>query len=918
MTNFNGIQVDINTQSIAHTPSNWALVPVKGKAPYTDRWESKTFSRKAIAADLRHGKATGFGLKTGPVSGGIIAIDCDGEWGHQRLEEVLRGEIPKTVSFTSGKPGRAQYLFSVAEHHWDSLKTTKENAPKEIPLDGDGKRQGLEFRWAGAQSVLPPSIHPDTGKPYQWLESPDQCPIAPIPEALLAYLLAKTKPAHPRPLEPRPVPRRGDTEISLLDLVSQTTRKAIEQGVGEGIRNTTGAAIARDLIGCENWLAGAGVQAIDNAQQLLENYFDRCLPPIEARERATIWRSAQGGSPTPSRSINNLEKVLSWIAAGRPESGGQSNDSQIPKVAKQSQEEGATTALLFDVQSAIKNLEGAALTAELAVIAKKHQQPIGVVNKIAEQLVGEAEQLANSQADQETKAAIEWRSAVANAEINIYSVLPSEFAEPIARIAQSIGHNVEPYIHALLFACGAIAHTRTKVCINDEHEQPVSMYGAILGPSGCKKTYIYKTILTKPFKAIQARLNEDFQSKQEQYEAELTEWETADKGSRGTKPKEPYQAVIYATNATIEGLVRKTMGSDSANGVWINDELAGIFNGLGAYKGGTGGGGDSETILECWDGSDSIQLRANETIVPPHPVKFAIFGGIQPGVLRRWAKTGEDDNGNLARFTLSTVKHTPQLLKRNVGANMSPLLIDIYQRIRSFGDLKLELSEDSFNFYNHWQLEAANRAENTEGWEANTLAKASSTLLRCAGALHLLESANQQAKNGQSDVPVPKTIEIETMQRGAIFAQYLTDNTLLYAGESNIRDPDLIRIEKMVKAFEGKGFIDAYKVRANQSAKDKNRVADCRSLMIKAVALGLAIDNGETGSKFQIKIHSGKAGQIGQFAPSKNSSGQNLVKKWSIDQTSENSPNFGGDPPNTHTEDLTKKLTIFDHGLTKS
>jgi hypothetical protein len=45
----------------------------------------------------------------------------------------------------------------------------------------------LEIRIGGraAQSVLPPSIHPD-GQPYEWTTSPAEVPIASFPAQLLA------------------------------------------------------------------------------------------------------------------------------------------------------------------------------------------------------------------------------------------------------------------------------------------------------------------------------------------------------------------------------------------------------------------------------------------------------------------------------------------------------------------------------------------------------------------------------------------------------------------------------------------------------------------------------------------------------------------------------------------------------------
>ncbi len=57
----------------------------------------------------------------------------------------------------------------------------------------------LEFRCASAngltvQDVLPPSIHPDTGKPYHWAGKGDWRDIPEIPDQLLAVWQAQFKP----------------------------------------------------------------------------------------------------------------------------------------------------------------------------------------------------------------------------------------------------------------------------------------------------------------------------------------------------------------------------------------------------------------------------------------------------------------------------------------------------------------------------------------------------------------------------------------------------------------------------------------------------------------------------------------------------------------------------------------------------
>ena len=123
VANFNGRTTEL-IKALASLPQEWVLTPVKeNKRPYQDGWQNKKLDRKRIESELKSGKAKGYGLLTGLPSGGILAIDADGPAAHELLASY--GELPPTVAFTSGRPGRCQYLFQVEEKFWDVVKTIK-------------------------------------------------------------------------------------------------------------------------------------------------------------------------------------------------------------------------------------------------------------------------------------------------------------------------------------------------------------------------------------------------------------------------------------------------------------------------------------------------------------------------------------------------------------------------------------------------------------------------------------------------------------------------------------------------------------------------------------------------------------------------------------------------------------------------
>jgi hypothetical protein len=174
----------VSSFDLSKIPHHWSLVSVVGKRPCKKNWVNKECSRSEILAELQSGKATGVGLKLG---NGLLAVDIDGESAAKLLLKLsgqnTLTDFFATTAWTSGRPGRKQCLFSVEEKDWPRLRKYLRIGTG-IAGD-DGKEEGLEFRWLGTQSVLPPSIHPLTNKPYIWINNPLETPPVLAPEWLI-------------------------------------------------------------------------------------------------------------------------------------------------------------------------------------------------------------------------------------------------------------------------------------------------------------------------------------------------------------------------------------------------------------------------------------------------------------------------------------------------------------------------------------------------------------------------------------------------------------------------------------------------------------------------------------------------------------------------------------------------------------
>lgn len=102
----------------------------------------------------------GIGLLTGTPLGEeniLVAIDID----DPRLTRVVEALLPETQCAKKAKKGPT--IFARSSHRHNIKSTQLRNS------EGEGK---IDVLAAGRYTVMPDSIHPDTGRPYEWLSAP--------------------------------------------------------------------------------------------------------------------------------------------------------------------------------------------------------------------------------------------------------------------------------------------------------------------------------------------------------------------------------------------------------------------------------------------------------------------------------------------------------------------------------------------------------------------------------------------------------------------------------------------------------------------------------------------------------------------------------------------------------------------------
>lgn len=157
--------VDLAGTAERYASLGWALVQLDGKTPKGHGWQNALPVDPESAKSIWQDKDCNMGLVLGPS--GVIDFELDG--GDVELYwSLVGGDWPETPSYLTGS-GKPHILFR------DPGNLSRRT------------RDGLELRAGPHQSVLPPSIHPDTGRPYQWRYHPAEYELMDPPKALLAF-----------------------------------------------------------------------------------------------------------------------------------------------------------------------------------------------------------------------------------------------------------------------------------------------------------------------------------------------------------------------------------------------------------------------------------------------------------------------------------------------------------------------------------------------------------------------------------------------------------------------------------------------------------------------------------------------------------------------------------------------------------
>jgi hypothetical protein len=136
-------------------PFHRATCQKPGKRPLGPwkAWQARLPTLDEVVAQWELVPAADVGIVLGPVSG-LVGVDVDGGEGERILGELSGGDLPRTLTFATGRGRRLLYAVDR-----DSDVPTR-------TLSGRGGE--VKILAAGTLTVMPPSRHA-SGKKYRWL-----------------------------------------------------------------------------------------------------------------------------------------------------------------------------------------------------------------------------------------------------------------------------------------------------------------------------------------------------------------------------------------------------------------------------------------------------------------------------------------------------------------------------------------------------------------------------------------------------------------------------------------------------------------------------------------------------------------------------------------------------------------------------
>lgn len=630
----------------------------------------------------------------------LVALDLDGETAEDDLREILGDEeLPKTVTWSSGLPGRRTSIFYLPE-------------AKSKEVESKSKFGSLEViaGWPGV--VLPPSVHPETGK-YSFLDgcSFEEAPIAELPVKMLQKIAKAPK---FRSLDEIPIP--VTEPVPLLSCCNKETRQLVISGVPEGSgHNDAAVKIAMELVAVQRYLDSIRQSYDYGADDHFRDFLvasevaetPRSLERLEwAHKKNYIQPSCK------EEGVNNCIRGWYWKNVLK-QSGSIVKQGKLTLVTPEVRE------IIWERLESIYSENTSLIEQEsnLSQVAEEY----GVEQKQVDRLYRKlSQQLQYETEDDLLKSDFLDFIKIKSTRLDIRDVLPLPLAEDLINNARSKYHPVR-VLSYLWPAVGTLVGAKVKVWANkpSNWSSDLVFYCVDIGRKGSGKTPAGSDTLKHIFeKDKQARA--EWEGQQRTLEGLRTAWEDMASRERDEFANDPtinpalYEQQMsperkYKFDSPTVPAVVKYLGLQPKwhSGLLYNDELASLFAGFNQF---TKGGNDRQFWLEFFNGRSWKTLeRVTDTPGTCRRLNgqlMQVCGGMQLDAFKKYLSLSTAQDGLTDRFLISNPPEIPPpkgLAKSGTGSSL--ILEYVYRCLESI-DLMLDPDGEPQPAYMDWNPDA--------------------------------------------------------------------------------------------------------------------------------------------------------------------------------------------------------------------
>ncbi len=263
---------------VDHRKYHWQMIPLRGKAPFTSDWPNATFNHDELVR--RHARGENLGLILGERSEWVVDVDLD-------CPEAMAATalLPRSnTRFGRDEEKSTHYLYRS-----EDVCTVKFVDPVRV-TNKEKDTMMVELRSTGCQTMIPPSVHPDTQKPLQWHEMGD---LVEVSQEELEQAVGKVAAAS---LLARYWPSEGNRHFTSMHLTGALAHAGWEQeAIEEFVRVVVTIAGDEEVRG-----------RLANARTAVEN--------LQAGRPVTGWPSLTQALPHGDLIV---PRVMEWLGINR-------------------------------------------------------------------------------------------------------------------------------------------------------------------------------------------------------------------------------------------------------------------------------------------------------------------------------------------------------------------------------------------------------------------------------------------------------------------------------------------------------------------------------------------------------------------------------------------------------------------------